>query len=207
LKHQFFEGDSIMAKRYVYKNVNNRPINIGGYQFTEGRELESDILINGFNEAVSNGFLKLVEREPETPEPDATQAPQTGGTGKVKVIFHTGGNNANNKNAPQEAEFYPNAPVSFPDIDALPGFAGWFKDAEFTKPVNLDKAKAPKEGDLHFYAKFEILKPEDTVNPNPNAALNTGEGEGSLPEQGASSVANESAGGGGNSEGKGSKNK
>jgi len=44
---------------YVYKNESDRPINIGGYQFAKGQELPSSIKINGFNEAVSNGFLSL----------------------------------------------------------------------------------------------------------------------------------------------------
>jgi hypothetical protein len=71
-----------MAKRYGYKNVNKRPVNIGGYRFEEGQELESDILIPGFNEAASNGFLELIEREPEEADQDATQAPQTANTGE-----------------------------------------------------------------------------------------------------------------------------
>jgi hypothetical protein len=34
----------------------------------------------------------------------------------------------------------------------------------------LDKAKAPKEGILHFYGKYQITKKEDTppIDPNPN---------------------------------------
>jgi hypothetical protein len=38
-----------------------RPINIGGYQFQKNGELPSDIVIERFNEAVSNGFLSLWE--------------------------------------------------------------------------------------------------------------------------------------------------
>jgi hypothetical protein len=48
--------------RYVYKNESGGPINIGGYQFAmAGSELSSNIIINWFNEAVSNGFLSLRE--------------------------------------------------------------------------------------------------------------------------------------------------
>jgi hypothetical protein len=159
-----------MLKRYVYKNVNKRPINIGGYQFTEGQELESDVLINGFHEAVSNGFLELTERKPDGEEPDATQAPQTGDTGKVKVIFHMG--SLDGKEVLKEVEIDPNTPVELPGAETLPkpDFEGWFKDAELTKPINVDKAKAPKEGDLHFYAKYKVIKQEDTppVDPNPS---------------------------------------
>jgi hypothetical protein len=164
-----------MRKRYVYKNVNKRPVNIGGYRFKEGQELESDVRINGFNEAVGNGFLELTERNPQGVETDATPAPQTGNTGntgntgKVKVTFHMG-LDAEGKEVLKEVALNPGTPVKFPGIDLGENetFEGWFKDAEFGKPVNLDKAKAPKEGDLHFYGK--ILKKEDTppVNPNPN---------------------------------------
>jgi hypothetical protein len=157
-----------MLKRYVYKNVNKRPVNIGGYQFEEGQELESDVLINGFNEAVSNGFLWLTEREPKGAEQDAAQAPQAGDTGKVKVIFHMG-LDAEGKEFLKEIEIDPNAPVDFSSTDLNDLrlredeiFEGWFKDAEFTKPVNIDKAKSPKEGDRHFYGKYGVLKKEDT---------------------------------------------
>jgi hypothetical protein len=166
-----------MPKRYVYKNVNKSPVNIGGYQFEEGQELESDIRINGFNGAVSNGFLELTERKPEGAEQDATQAPQTGNTGKVKVIFHMG-IDAEGGEVLKEVELDPGIPVEFPNLAEFPNidvgknetFGGWFKDAEFAKPVNLDKARAPKEGDLHFYGKYRFVKKEDTppVNPNPN---------------------------------------
>jgi hypothetical protein len=160
-----------MAKQYVYKNVNEMPVNIGGYQFTEGRELESDVLINGFKEAVSNGFLELTERKPEGAGQDATQAPQTGNTGKVKVIFHMGFD-AEGKGIVVEGTFDPNAPVEFPKIDPREEeiFEGWFKDARFTKPVNVNKAKAPKEGDSHFYGKYETSQKDATSFPvqNPN---------------------------------------
>lgn len=145
-----------MANQYVYKNVNKRPINIGGYQFKEGQELESDILISGFNEAVSNGFLELTERKPEAAKQNAAQASQTGNTGKVKVVFHTGGfvDEFGNE-VLDKVELDPNTPVKFPDVAVgRPDFEGWFKDAEFTKAVNIEKAKSPKEGEIHFYAKF-----------------------------------------------------
>jgi hypothetical protein len=156
-----------MPKRYVYKNVNKRPVNIGGYQFEEGRELESDILISGFNEAVSNVFLELIERESESVESDATQTPQTG---KVKVIFHMG-LDAEGREVLNEIEIDPNAPVEFPNVDPCVGtvFEGWFKDAEFTKPVNINKAKATKKGEIHFYAKYiaakKEAKPEEEKEP------------------------------------------
>jgi hypothetical protein len=156
-----------MSKRYVYKNVNRRLVNIGGYQFKEGQELESDILIDGFNEAVSNGFLDLFEQESERVEQNATQAPQTGDTGKVRVIFHMGVS-TEGKELLKEVEIDPNAPVSFPDIDLLEGFEGWFKDEEFTRPVNTDKAKSPKKGEIHFYGKYEIPQGEDTPPANQN---------------------------------------
>jgi hypothetical protein len=154
-----------MQKKYVYRNVNKRPVNISGYQFEEGQELESDILINGFNEAVSNGFLALIERESQEAEPNATPAPQTGNTGKVKVIFHAGSD-------VYEIETDPSVSVKFPRVD-LPEneiFGGWFKDAEFIKPVTPDKAKSPKDGERHFYCKRLIREEKDTppVNPNTN---------------------------------------
>jgi hypothetical protein len=167
-----------MPKQYIYKNVNNRPINIGGYRFEEGKELESDVLINGFNEAVSNGFLDLSECNPEGAGQDATQAPQTGNTGTVKVIFHMG-LDAEDKEVLKEVEIDPGAPVEFPGIDLRENetFEGWFKDAEFYKRVNVDKAKAPKEGRVHFYGKYSS-KPEDPHKmPNPNGDANSAEGE------------------------------
>ena len=45
--------------KYIYKNETDRSINIGGYQFNKGGELSSDIVIERFNEAVSNKFLSL----------------------------------------------------------------------------------------------------------------------------------------------------
>jgi hypothetical protein len=175
-----------MLKRYVYKNVNKRPINIGGYQFKEGQELESDVLINGFYEAVNNGFLELTECNPEWAEPDATQAPQTGNTGKVKVIFHMGF--LDEMEIFKEVEIDPNAPVEFPSVEILPkpDFEGWFKDAELTKPINVDKAKTPKEGNLHFYAKYKAIKQEETpsVDPNPNESPTPGDDTGSTPKEG-----------------------
>jgi hypothetical protein len=170
-----------MSKRYVYKNVNERPVNIGGYQFSEGQALESDILISGFNEAVSNGFLELTERKPDSAEPDATQASQTGNTGKVKVIFHMG-IDSEGKEVIEETILGPNAPLEFPNVDLRDDetFEGWFKDAEFTRPVNVEKAKAPKEGDLHFYCKYVIVEKEDKIEdsnstqpPNPNAGTDS----------------------------------
>jgi hypothetical protein len=170
-----------MLKRYVYKNVNKRPVNIGGYRFEEGQELESDVLINGFNEAVSNGFLELTERNPEGAEPDATQTPQTGDTGKVKVIFHMGF--LGEKEILKEVEVDPSVPVDFPGVETLPkpDFEGWFKDVEFKKSVNIDKAKAPKEGDLHFYAKYKDIKKEDTPPVDLNPSGDTGFGQVTLP--------------------------
>jgi hypothetical protein len=150
-----------MLKRYVYKNVNERPVNIGGYQFKEGQELESDVLINGFNEAVSNGFLELAKRKSEGAEPDAPQAQQTGDTGKVKVIFHLG--SLDGAEIFKEVEIDPKVSVEFPSVETLPkpDFEGWFRDAEFTKPVNVDKTKAPKEGDIHFYARYKDISPNN----------------------------------------------
>jgi hypothetical protein len=180
-----------MSKRYVYKNVNERPVNIGGYQFSEGQALESDILISGFNEAVSNGFLELTERKPDSAEPDATQAPQTSNTGKVTVIFHMGVD-SEGKEVIEEAILGPDAPVEFPNVDLRDDetFEGWFKDAEFTKPVNVEKVKAPKEGDLHFYGKFGVAeKKEKTENLNsaeplnPNAPQNPNAGTDSPQDQ------------------------
>jgi hypothetical protein len=160
-----------MAKRYVYKNTNNRLVNIRGYLFKEGQELESDVLINGFKEAVNNGFLELTERELEGEGLDATQAPQTGDTGKVKLIFHMGVD-AENKEIIEEVEVDPNTPVDFTSIslEANKPLEGWFEDAEFTKPVNVGEAKAPKEGDLHFYGKYATPNNGDIppVNPDPN---------------------------------------
>jgi uncharacterized repeat protein (TIGR02543 family) len=189
-----------MLKRYVYKNVNKRPVNIGGYQFKGEQELESDILINGFNEAVSNGFLELTERKPEGAEPEATRAPQTGDTGKAKVIFHMG-LDAENKEVLKEVEIGPNTLVEFPGVDLREGeaFEGWFKDAEFTKPVNIDKAKSPKEGELHLYAKFNIIQKEDTPPENlaPNVSITPNAGAGStevtLPSLPPPPAGNESA--------------
>jgi hypothetical protein len=158
-----------MAKRYVYKNVNERPVNIGGYQFAEGQELESDIPINGFKEAVSNGFLELTECKPEGEGQDATQAPQTGNTGKVNVIFHMGVD-VDGKDITEERILDPGTPVEFPNVDKRENeiFEGWFKDAEFTKPVNVDKAKAPKEGDRHFYGKYVTARNESEPKLEPD---------------------------------------
>jgi hypothetical protein len=167
-----------MAKRYVYKNVNNRPVNIGGYQFEEGQGLESDIRINGFDEAVSNGFLELIEREPKGEEQDATQAQQTGNTGKVKVIFHMGVD-VEGKEVIKEVEIDPNVPVEFPDIDSLENeiLEGWFKDTEFINPADVNNEKSPKEGNLHFYGKYSP-KPEDQPEPpNSNESINPNGGE------------------------------
>jgi hypothetical protein len=139
----------------------------------EGQELESDVLINGFTEAVSNGFLELAERKPDVAEQDAPQAQQTGDTGKVKVIFHMGF--LDGKEIFKEMEIDPNAPVEFPGVETLPKpeFEGWFKDAEFTKSVKVDKAKSPKEGELHFYGKYSP-KPE---NPHNTPDSNGDEGQ------------------------------
>jgi hypothetical protein len=158
-----------MLKRYVYRNVNKRAVNIGGYRFEEDQELESDVLINGFNEAVNNGFLELTERKPEGAEQDATQASQTGNTGKVKVIWHMVFSDGTE--ILREAEVDPGVSVDFPpnELSDCKNNNGWFKDAEFTKPVNVDKAKAPKEGSLHFYGKYEVLKKEDTPPADPNS--------------------------------------
>jgi hypothetical protein len=163
-----------MEKRYVYKNVNERPVNIGGYQFAEGQELESDVLINGFKEAVSNGFLELTERKPEGADQDATPAPQTGNTGKVKVIFHMG-LDAEGKEIIVEGVFDSNTSVEFPKADPMENetFEGWFKDAEFTKPVNVDKAKSPKEGDIHFYGKYSQKEIIPSPDQNPNGGTNS----------------------------------
>jgi hypothetical protein len=48
-------------KKYIYRNEAGRPINIGGYQFAAGAKLASDIIIEQFKEAVSNGFLSFQE--------------------------------------------------------------------------------------------------------------------------------------------------
>jgi hypothetical protein len=166
-----------MLKRYVYRNLNNQPVNIGGYQFGEGQELESDIRINGFNEAVNNGFLELTEQEPQGAEPDVTPAPQTGDTGKVKVIFHMG-MDGEGKEAIKEIEIDPAALIDFPGIDLRENetFDGWFKDAGFTKAVNVEKAKAPKKGDAHFYGKYS-LKDENSQEPPIQNSEEGSEGE------------------------------
>jgi hypothetical protein len=46
---------------YRYKNEAGRPINLGGYQFAAGQELKSNIIMNRFKEAVSEGILSLRE--------------------------------------------------------------------------------------------------------------------------------------------------
>jgi hypothetical protein len=53
-------------------------------------------------------------------------------------------------------EVAPNTLVEFPDVGSQEDktFEGWFKDAKFTKRVNIDKAKSPKEGEIHFYGKY-----------------------------------------------------
>jgi hypothetical protein len=158
-----------MRKRYVYKNANSRPVNIGGYRFEEGQELESDVLINGFNEAVSNGFLELAERKPKTVEQDAARARQTGDTGKVRVVFHKSVD-FGSEEILEELEIGPNVQIVFPATDSLEDeiFDGWFKDAGFSKRVNTDKARSPKEGDIHYYGKYSP-KPEDPhKTPNTN---------------------------------------
>jgi hypothetical protein len=160
-----------MPKRYVYKNASKRPVNIGGYRFEEGRELESDVWIGGFNEAVRNGFLELTERDPQGAEPDATPAPQTGDTGEVKVVFHMG-LDAEGKEVFREAKIDPNAPVEFPDVNLEEGdIFDWFKDAEFTKCVNMKKVKAPKKGELHFYIRMgnQVRKSKEPPNSNEGA--------------------------------------
>jgi uncharacterized repeat protein (TIGR02543 family) len=152
-----------MLKKYIYRNVNRRPVNIGGYQFKEGQELESGILIPGFNEAVSNGFLELVEVKPESGRQDAPRAVETGNTGKVKVIFHMGVA-PDGKEYLREDELDPKSPVDFLPCDPPVNetFDGWFEDAEFLKAVNTEKAKAPKKGEIHFYAKFAPKEDGDT---------------------------------------------
>jgi hypothetical protein len=164
--------------------MNKRPVNIGGYRFEEGQELESEILINGFNEAVSNGFLELMERKSEGVEPDATQAPQTGDTGKVKVFFHIIFNNE--LTVIREVEVAPNVPVEFPDIDSREDkiFDGWFKDAEFTKLVNVDKAKSPKKGEIHFYGKYSPKLEDLHETSNSNELTNPNGDAGSAQEKG-----------------------
>jgi hypothetical protein len=167
-----------VAKRYCYKNVNKRPVNIGGYRFEEGQELESDVLINGFNEAVGNGFLELIEREPKEADQDATQAPQTGNTGNVKVVFHLGVD-VDGKEILKEVELEPNIPVEFPHISLKERDSfSWFKDAELTKLVNTEKAKAPKKGELHFYVKYTMAQKENRFE-NLNEPPNPNEGTGS----------------------------
>jgi hypothetical protein len=46
---------------YVYKNEVGRSINISGYQFQKDGKLPSNIILDRFKEAVSNGFLSLRE--------------------------------------------------------------------------------------------------------------------------------------------------
>jgi hypothetical protein len=180
-----------MAKRYVYRNVNKRPVNIGGYQFGKEQELESDVLINGFNEAVSNGFLELIERKPEGAEQDATQAPQTDNTGKVKVIFHMGVDAEGNEIL-EEVEIDPETSheIEFPDINLKEGdtFA-WFKDAEFTDPVDIEKAELPKEGDLHLYVKYTTAQKDEEFessdeSQNTGEVANSSQDQASLPSSG-----------------------
>jgi hypothetical protein len=155
-----------MLKRYVYKNANNRTINISGYQFKEGQELESDVLINGFNEAVSNGFLELIEWKPENLGSNTTQALQAGDTSKVKVVFHL---IFNDTDIVRKVEVDPGVLVEFPSnkISDSENVKGWFKDAEFTKPVaNIDKVKAPKKGEVHFYGRYYSLKSSNPSEPS-----------------------------------------
>lgn len=166
-----------MSKRYVYKNLRKTPVNIGGCQFKEGQELESDVLIGGFNEAVSDGYLDLIDRKHEGRGQNATQAPQTGDTGKVKVVFHIIFNDE--PEVVQESEAAPNIPIAFPDIDSREDkiLDGWFKDAEFIKPVNASKAKSPKKGEIHFYGKWSPkpegphrdMNPDEPPKPNDDA--------------------------------------
>jgi len=60
--------------KYIYKNEVNRPINIGGYSFNVGQELPSNIIIERFKEAVSNGFLSLREADKALPTEETEAA-------------------------------------------------------------------------------------------------------------------------------------
>jgi hypothetical protein len=73
----------------------------------------------------------------------------------------------------KEIEMAPNTPINFSDEELVDlrkdeTFEGWFKDADFAKPMNLDKAKARKEGDLHIYGKYRVIQEEDALPVNPN---------------------------------------
>jgi uncharacterized repeat protein (TIGR02543 family) len=107
----------------------------------------------------------IFEQKPDVANQDATEAPQRGDTGKVKVIFHKGFNDED-KECIEEVKIDSNVPVEFPNIELREDeiFGGWFKDAKFASPVNVDKAKSPKEGDLHFYAKYTPARKE--IEPN-----------------------------------------
>jgi hypothetical protein len=176
--NKIYKGNIIMAKKYIYKNKNTRPVNIGGYQFAENQELKSDILLSGFNEAVCNRFLELTECKFDGVESDATQAQQTGNTGKVKVIFHMGVD-AMGGEIIKEIEIDPGVIVDFPNVDSRDDeiFDAWFKDAEFTKIVNVGRAKSSKKGELHFYGKF-FPKPED-----PHKSLDVNDEESSVEDK------------------------
>jgi hypothetical protein len=147
-----------MLKRFVYKNVNDRPVKIGKYQFQANQKIGSDVVVDALKESVDNGFLELIDRRPE--EGDSG----TGGTegqqdktGKVTVIFHFG-LDAEGKDCIEEKILDPKTRIEFPGIDLMEGetFDGWYTDAEFkSAQVNVDKAKTPKDPvDVHFYGKF-----------------------------------------------------
>ena len=76
---------------YIYENDTTEDINIGGYQFSVGQKLESNIRIedtlNGFHfdEAVKNNLLSLTDdaggsttKEPEEPPEDPPEDPPEG---------------------------------------------------------------------------------------------------------------------------------
>jgi hypothetical protein len=143
-----------MAKKYIYKNIHDRPINIGGYRFDKEQKLESDVLILGFNEAVDNGFLELEEVDSNAGEP-VVENETTDTLKKIKIIFHFGIGAAGDVET-KEVMLNPNEAIEFPDPDVQEGevFNGWFRDKECTKAVDTAKIKSPKKGEMHLYASY-----------------------------------------------------
>lgn len=152
-----------MAKKYIYKNIYDRPINIGGYRFDKGQELESDVLISGFNEAVSNGFIELEEVDSNAINP-VVENENTDTQKKIKIIFHFG-IGATGDAETKEVMLNPNEAIEFPDPDVQEGevFNGWFRDKECTKVVDTAKIKSPKKGEMHLYASYSEA-PTDPKN-------------------------------------------
>jgi hypothetical protein len=91
------------------------------------------------------------------------------------------GMDAEGKEVLKEIEIDPAVLIEFPSVDLRENetFEGWFKDAEFTKPVAEDKAMSPKKGERHFYGRY-LLK--DTLSEEEVSSIEGALSEDTSPE-------------------------